>query len=208
MSSARSTPQLNTSALLVYSSCRIISGAMYTYVPVSPVKHVALQPATRLVHHSISPLCQCTGEQSACITRAATRCAPGRGEAAREAHVSNAGAAGGVKEDVGGLEVAVQDGRLGRLQRLHPLRHAQRHGHLLLQTAPPRTPAREHSSHCLTFNSLPSSCRSEIHIYRDVTACRNILRVLRWQHLPALRMSHRSVSQQSRFCRCAELALA
>ena len=51
MSSASSTPQLYTSALLVYSSCRIISGAIYTYVPVSPVKHVALQPPIATTHH-------------------------------------------------------------------------------------------------------------------------------------------------------------
>ena len=66
---------------------------------------------------------------------------PGGGQAARKAHVGDTGAAGGVDEHIAGLEVTVQDGRLGSFECLHALRHPQGHPHLLLQAPPGRPPA-------------------------------------------------------------------
>ena len=60
---------------------------------------------------------------------------PGRRQAPRKAHVGHAGPPRRVEEHVGGLQVAVQDGRLGCLQRLHALRDPQRHAQLVSQTA-------------------------------------------------------------------------
>ena len=49
-----------------------------------------------------------------------------------------------INEDIGGLEVAVQDGGLTLLQRLHAPRYSQRHPHLVCQAAPWRAPVQHH----------------------------------------------------------------